>query len=403
MEKLRVRRFAEEHEDLFKQMGDITQNIKDYRSGNSTGVFRAIGELANEFILAATLKRVLEADKEIGLRWLLFIRDHTSGYGLGERYVFRYMLRWMAQDANKRYINFKLLKLIVNKYGRWDDIFVLLGTDYQDMMFTIINETLERDKELVANGKYPSKLAKWLPSVNSKKQSGKDFVKAFCKYNKMKAKDYRKMLSYLRAKLDLLETHLTKKNFDGIYYTNYPNTSLSIHDKLLLKADPDRYKLFKRNRFLKYRPHKHDPIDLARYFDRRIKNIFVDDKEVENYFNSWKLGRRVDDSFQSIPHFEIWTEKENKYIVKCINSLLYSNTKKLQLRSTPRFKWSIRNNELKNTFPKIVSYEDTNIVHIIGFHRSMFKTDGFFDFYSENFLSLTELFITILSEDVYNI
>ena len=399
MEKLRVRRFAEEHEDLFKQMGDITQNIKVYRSGNSTGVFRAIGDLANEFILAATLKRVLEADKEIGLRWLLFIRDHTSGYGLGERYVFRYMLRWMAQDANKRYINFKLLKLIVNKYGRWDDIFVLLGTDYQDMMFTIINETLERDKELVANGKYPSKLAKWLPSVNSKKQSGKDFVKAFCKYNKMKAKDYRKMLSYLRAKLDLLETHLTKKNFDGIYYTNYPNTSLSIHDKLLLKADPDRYKLFKRNRFLKYRPHKHDPID----FDRRIKNIFVDDKEVENYFNSWKLGRRVDDSFQSIPHFEIWTEKENKYIVKCINSLLYSNTKKLQLRSTPRFKWSIRNNELKNTFPKIVSYEDSNIVHIIGFHRSMFKTDGFFDFYSENFLSLTELFITILSEDVYNI
>lgn len=401
MEKLRVRRFAEEHEDLFKQMGDITQNIKDYRSGNSTGVFRAIGDLANKFILAATLKRVLEADKEIGLRWLLFIRDHTSGYGLGERYVFRYMLRWMAQDANKRYINFKLLKLIVNKYGRWDDIFVLLGTDYQDMMFTIINETLERDKELVSNGKYPSKLAKWLPSVNSKKRSGKDFVKAFCKYNKMKAKDYRKMLSYLRSKLDLLETHLTKKNFDGIYYTNYPNTSLSIHDKLLLKADPDRYKLFKRNRFLKYRPHKHDPIDLARYFDRQIKNIFVDDKEVENYFNSWKLGRRTDDSFQRVPHFDIWTEKENKYIVKCINSLLYTNTKRVN--QNIRFKWSIRNNELRNNFPKIVSYEDTNIVHIIGFHRSMFKTDGFFDFYSENFLSPTELFITILSEDVYNI
>ena len=176
---------------------------------------------------------------------------------------------------------------------------------------------------------------------------------------------------------------------------------MSIHDKLLLKADPDRYKLFKRNRFLKYRPHKHDPIDLARYFDRRIKNIFVDDKEVENYFNSWKLGRRTDDSFQRVPHFDIWTEKENKYIVKCINSLLYTNTKRVN--QNIRFKWSIRNNELKNNFPKIVSYEDTNIVHIIGFHRSMFKTDGFFDFYSENFLSPTELFITILSEDVYNI
>ena len=60
---------------------------------------------------------------------------------------------------------------------------------------------------------------------------------------------------------------------------------------------------------MKYHPHKHDPIDLGRYFDRRIKNIFVDDKEVENYYNSWKLGRRVDDSFQSVPHIEIWTEK----------------------------------------------------------------------------------------------
>lgn len=216
MDKLRVRRFVEEHEDLFNQIGQITQNIKSYRSGTSTGIFRAIGDLANEFVLAATFKRVLETDKEIAIRWLLFIRDHTTGYGLGERYAFRFLLRWMAQQgANKRYINFRLLKLIANKYGRWDDIFVLLGTEYQDMMFTIINETLERDKELVSNGKYPSKLAKWLPSVNSKKQSGQEFVKDFCKYNKMKAKDYRKMLSHLRSKLDLLETRLTKRISTG--------------------------------------------------------------------------------------------------------------------------------------------------------------------------------------------
>lgn len=396
MDKLRIRRFVEGHEDLFKQMVDITENIKSYRSTT------AIRDLSSKFIMASTLKRVLEVDKEIALCWLLFIRDHTTGYGLGERDPFRFMLKWMGQqDANKRYINFKLLKLIVNKYGRWDDIFVLVGTEYQDMMFTIINETLERDKEFVANGKYPSKLAKWLPSVNSKKQSGREFVKAFCKYNKMKAKDYRKMISCLRAKLDLLETRLTKKNFDGIYYTNYPNASLSIHDKLLLEKDPEKYRLFKRNRFLKYHPHKHDPIDLCRYFDRRVKNVFVDDKEVESYYNSWKLGRRADDSFQYIPHFEIWTEKENKYIVKCINSLLYSNTKKLQQKSNTRFKWSIKNNEL-NSFPKIVSYKDLNTI-IIGFHRSMFKTNGYFDFYDENFLSAKELLITILSEDVYNI
>lgn len=93
--------------------------------------------------------------------------------------------------------------------------------------------------------------------------------------------------------------------------------------------------------------------------------------------------------------------KENKYIVKTINSLLYTNTKRIN--QTPRFKWSIRNNELKNTFPEIISYEDSQTIHIIGFHRSMFKTDGFFDFYDENFLSPRELLITILSEDVYNI
>ena len=387
-------RFMEEHSAILYEMVNITENIKDYRLGEPDG-----GMLLSLFItgkklrVIKTLMDALKADKELALRWTLFIRDHKTGYGLGERYIFRLMLNWMAKDVSKKYITFKYLKLIVNKFGRWDDIFVLLGTGYEDMMFTLINETLVKDKEAVDNGKYPSKLAKWLPSENSKKRTGRQFAKAFCKYNNIKPKEYRQMLSKLRAKLDLLETRLTKGDFDNIYYTNYPNKSLLIHNKKLLKLDPEKYRLFKRNRFLKYHPHTKDPIDLGRYFDRRIKNKFVDEEATRNHYKNWRLDN------QAVPNIKIITERENSYVAKYIKELLYSNTTKNY--DAPYIRWSIANNHLKNNFPSIRKTETD--YYINGFHRNMFKSKGFFDMNSESFLDTNTLLLDILSEEVYNI
>ena len=383
-------RFMKEYSDILRNMTNITETIKEYRS-NASNCAQAIN----------TLMDALEADKELALRWTLFIRDHKTGYGLGERYLFGAMLNHMAKDATKKYITFKYLKLIVNKFGRWDDIFVLLGTEYEDMMFTLINETLAKDKEAVANGRYPSKLAKWLPSENSKKKYGRMFAKAFCKYNKMKPKEYRKMLSNLRAKLDLLETRLTNRNFDNIYYTNYPNRSLAIHDRKLLKLDPEKYRLFKRNRFLKYRPHLKDPIDIGRYFDRRIKNKFVDEEEVRKQYRNWRLDKLIDGKKQIVPNIKLITEKGNSYIRKYIEELLYVNT--ITDYDAPYIRWNIANNQLKNSFPSIVKIINDNCYYINGLHRNMFKTKGFFDLNSESFLDTKVLLLDILSEEVYNI
>lgn len=384
------RRFMKEYSDILFEMTRISENIKEFMLNESSHT-----------LLIKTLVDALKADKEIALRWTLFIRDHKTGYGLGQRDIFRVMLNYMAKDASNKFITFKYLKLIVNKFGRWDDIFVLLGTEYEDMMFTLINETLAKDKEAVANGRYPSKLAKWLPSENSKKKSGRIFAKAFCKYNKMKPKEYRKMLSNLRAKLDLLETRLTNRNFDNIYYTNYPNRSLAIHDRKLLKLDPEKYRLFKRNRFLKYRPHLKDPIDIGRYFDRRIKNKFVDEEEVRKQYKNWRLDKLIDGKKQIVPNIKLITQKENSYIRKYIEELLYVNT--ITDYDAAYIKWNISNNQLKNSFPNIAKIINDNCYYINGLHRNMFKTKGFFDVNSESFLDTKTLLLDILSEEVYNI
>ena len=402
MDTISKQHFIDEHYGILSQMTEITENIKSYRASKlNNGLMRSLSSITKKYIILKTLHAAIEADKEIALRWTLFIRDHKTGYGLGERYIFREMLRWMAKDASKKYITFKYLKLIVNKFGRWDDIFVLLGTEYEDMMFTLINETLVKDKEAVEAGKYPSKLAKWLPSENSKTKDGRYFVKAYCKYNKMKPRDYRKMLSKLRAKLDLLETRLTKRDFDGIYYTNYPNRALEIHNKKLLKLDPEKFRIFKRNRFLKYHPHHKDPIDLGRYFDRRIKNKFVDEEEVRNRYDNWKLDKLIDGKVQNVPPIKITTDKENSYMVKHLKQFLYSNTNKYKNSDTPYIKWYISNNSLKNSFPKIKKTDKEYTMN--GFHRNMLKSKGFFDINNKLFFDTTALLLDILSEEVYNI
>src|SRR5574344_266801 len=63
-------------------------------------------------------------DKIMALRWLFFARDVRGG--LGERRLFRVILKNMANDDPDIV---KKLTPLVSEYGRYDDLWCLFGTD----------------------------------------------------------------------------------------------------------------------------------------------------------------------------------------------------------------------------------------------------------------------------------
>ena len=84
--------------------------------------------------------RAYTEDPDIAMKILFFARDVRGG--LGERRVFRCILRWLAKNEPK-----SLLRNLghVAEYGRWDDLMVLLDTSCSKETAALLKEQFEAD------------------------------------------------------------------------------------------------------------------------------------------------------------------------------------------------------------------------------------------------------------------
>ena len=108
-------------------------------------------------------------------------------------------------------------------YGRFDDLYSLVGTKSEKAMWAFVKEQLERDM----HAEHPSLLAKWLKSENVKSSHGKAWKARKNTHELgqntaialgMTPKQYRQTLSSLRNKIRIIETQLCKKEWASIQY-----------------------------------------------------------------------------------------------------------------------------------------------------------------------------------------
>ena len=88
--------------------------------------------------------------------------------GCGERDTFRCILKWLANKHPEALIN--NLDLI-GVYGRYDDLYTLIGTSLEDEMWAVMKKQFEEDLKNMQQGHNISLLAKWIktPDASSKK------------------------------------------------------------------------------------------------------------------------------------------------------------------------------------------------------------------------------------------
>ena len=157
--------------DLLKEESNRTytrtENDAATYAGSGSDVldfFAAVGALrsAKEAEIVARFTRAFAEDPVRALRTLFYARDVRGG--LGERRVFRVLLRHLAAYAPACVE--KNLPLIP-EYGRWDDVLALFGTPLESAAIRLIRKQLESDLGASQKGEDVSLLAKWLPSVNT--------------------------------------------------------------------------------------------------------------------------------------------------------------------------------------------------------------------------------------------
>lgn len=170
-------------------------------------------------------------NRDLALANLLYVLDVRGGKG--ERNIFKTAFTWLCvnhPDAAIEIIPF------IPEYGRWDYILCGIGTPVEENVLDIIRSQL--DKDLISDN--PSLLGKWLPSVRT---HGKNNPQAanLAKLLGMSQKKYRKALSYLRLKINLVEKNLTEKKYDAIDFEAVPTKAMLKYRNAFANHMKDEY------------------------------------------------------------------------------------------------------------------------------------------------------------------
>lgn len=181
------------------------------------------------------IKRFIRAyteNADVAMKILFFGRDIRGG--LGERRVFRVIIRWLADhrpESLRKNIAF------IPEYGRFDDLVSLIGTACEKDALHTIRKQLEADMSSEAE---VSLLAKWLPSVNASSSENVQKAKRIARYLGMTDAVYRKTLVALRKKICIIENNLRVKDY-SFDYSKQPSKAMFKYRNAFLRNDGERY------------------------------------------------------------------------------------------------------------------------------------------------------------------
>lgn len=178
-------------------------------------------------------------NKLLAVKWLFFARDIRGG--MGERNIFRVCLKWIASTDEDLA---KALVPIIAEYGRYDDLFAFEGTTVWQDVVKLIDKQLTADYEACKAKKSFSLLAKWMPSVNTSSTKTKTLAKKLAKELDLTEKQYRKMLSELRAALKVVEVNASANDWSEIDYNAVPSQANLKYKNAFLKHDEVRRRAY---------------------------------------------------------------------------------------------------------------------------------------------------------------
>lgn len=223
---------------MVKPVGTITKtpSVKKVRlttGENGMTINRTSGEKVLDFFAksgamrASTNAQILNAfrsafmeDPLLAMRALFYARDARAGQG--ERRLFRTIVKDLADkhpEALKKNLD------LVAKYGRWDDLTVLEGTELQQQVADLWIKAV-RQKDALA--------AKWVPRKGN-------WFGILRHAAGLKAGDFRR---WIAEQTKVVETQMCKNQWKKIDYSAVPSRASLIYRKAFQKHDQTRYDRF---------------------------------------------------------------------------------------------------------------------------------------------------------------
>ena len=118
-----------------------------------------------------------------------------------------------------------------------------IGTEIEEAVYDFVKAYLMMDIKNYNDNKPISLLAKWLPSIKTHNKKNYFAIKLAKKLN-LTEKEYRKIWSKLRDRLNIVEKHITNKEYEKIDYITVPSKAMVKYRNLFFTKDEVKFKKF---------------------------------------------------------------------------------------------------------------------------------------------------------------
>jgi len=261
--------------------------------------------------IISLFSKAFHEDKGVAMKCLFYLRDIREGQG--ERRTFRVILKYLGNtypESIKK--NFKIIAL----FGRWDDFYAFVDTKVEKDAFVFMKNQLIED----IDAKHPSLLAKWLKSKNKRSNKTNILYKKTRQYFGMTSEEYRKTMSALRKKINIVESKMCSRNWQDIEYSKIPSMASNRYAKVFAKNDFDRYSEFLnkvKNGEVKINASAIYPFDI-------LRSAINDPENIDTYESQWNaLPNYCEDASQSIVICDTSGSMEGNPILVALSLSIY--------------------------------------------------------------------------------
>lgn len=168
---------------------------------------------------------------DLTMKMAFYLRDREA---VGERDTGRAMLRWIAMSyptSMKKNLGY------VPEFGRWDDIYVFIGTPVANAMWKMVKAQFNADYKAMTENKPCSLLAKWLKSVNTSSKESCRLGRLTAKHLGMTTIAYQRTLARLRKHINVVEVKMSNNKWEDIKYESVPSRAMKNYGSAFAKHD----------------------------------------------------------------------------------------------------------------------------------------------------------------------
>ena len=213
---------------------------------NTTGdarldFFGTVGSLrtAEKERITRLFSEAWKVDPLFATKIVFYARDVRGG--LGERQTFRTLLQYMAQhhpQALRPNLD------LIGVFGRYDDLYCLIGTPLEDEMWAAMKRQFEEDRRNLQEGSALSLLAKWIKTADASSEKTRKLGILTARKLGYSVYEFKRLVRAMRKQIGIVEALMSAGRWNEIKYSAVPSRAMMIYRKAFMKHDGERYGQF---------------------------------------------------------------------------------------------------------------------------------------------------------------